>query len=551
MEIGTGSALCSAILLVASTAFAAPAVEWTSAVPLADEQWASEVLPVADGYVTVGGDVRQPADPVLGGSMACALAKTDLAGVLLWHRSYSNSRMSTCNGVEPAAGGGFVLVGTAYHSASAVDAQIVVIRTDAAGNQLWAKFFDANDGAVVDCTLGFDVKATADGGFVVLGLRGAAPPVASPVMLVKIDADGNELWRTFPGDTNAETFRLNANADGGFILGGWRYVGPVDPPVGDPADYQAWMLRVDADGKRVWSADYPVRGANGMAALQTPDGGFALVGYTGGVEGMIATEALLLKVDAAGALQWSTGFGGPGDDMAFDLAIAPDGGILVVGSQAAPYTAALQEEMLAVTKFTADGAKRWEVFANGAPAGRSGWASGSSIVVTADGGAITAGSAHVYDPASANDGSCDTWIVKLAPEAALPPVAVRIDVRPGSDVNPINLSAQGTVPVAILTTGSFDAATVDRPTVRFAGAPVATKPNGRLQWSLEDVDGDGDADLLLHFRIADLRLAAGDTTATLTGAAGEGAEISGTDTVKVTKLAASRKTPVVRPKRER
>jgi len=542
MKIGAkASAFCSALVLVASAAFAAPAVEWTSAIPLPDEQWASEVLPVADGYVTVGSDLKQPGDPASGGSMACALAKTGLAGAPLWHRSYPVSYQSMCTGVEPAAGGGYLMVGTASSWSSYVGAQIVLIRTDAAGNQLWVKFFDANGPENVDCTYGYDVKATADGGFVVLGIRGPINLPHSPVVLVKVDAAGNELWRTFPGDGYAEAFRLNANADGGFIIGGWRYVGPDNPLESDPADFHPWLLRVDAAGQRVWSADYAVPDASGLAALQAPDGGFALVGYSRGPGVMDTTEALLLKVDAAGALQWSTGFGGPGDDLAFDLAIAPDGGILVTGSQRTPDAAAFQEELLSVTKFTADGGKAWEVFANGAPAGQSGWASGQSIALTADGGAVAAGSVNANNPGSFTDGDCDIWIVKLGPETVGPPVAVLIDVKPGSDVNPINLKAQGTVPVAILTTGAFDAATVDRPTVRFAGAPVATKPNGKLQWSLKDVDGDGDVDLMLHFRIPELQLEAGDSTATLTGATVAGARISGTDTVKVTKPAVGKK----------
>ena len=537
MNIGSNaSAFCLALLLAATAATAAPVAEWTSAIPAPDEQRVSDVLPVADGFVAAGFDLVQPGNPVLGGSKACALAKTDLGGAPLWLRTYPVSLMSACSGVAPAADGGFVLVGTAFRWSNYSGGKIVIIRTDAAGNQLWTKLHDGNGAEGVDTTQGRDIQATADGGFVVLGVREPIDLPASPIMLLKVDADGNELWRSFPGDPYAEAYQVSPTADGGFVVAGWRFAGTGSPLSPAPADYRAWLLRVDAAGQRVWAADYAMPTgamAFGLAAQETPDGGFALAGYTGLYGETDTLDALLLKVDAAGGRQWDVTFGGAGDDIASDLSIAPDGGILVTGSQPTPYAAVFQEEQLFVTKFNASGEQRWELLLNGAPAGEEGWAFGTAIEPTADGGAIVAGGVHANNPGSATTGDVDVWFVKLGPEPVLPPVAVGIDVRPGSDENPINLAAMGTVPVAVLTTPAFDAASVDRTTVRFAGAPVATKSNGKLQGSLEDVDGDGDKDLILHFNLPDLQLEAGAAAATLSGATFDGAEISGADGVTV------------------
>jgi hypothetical protein len=59
----------------------------------------------------------------------------------------------------------------------------------------------------------------------------------------------------------------------------------------------------------------------------------------------------------------------------------------------------------------------------------------------------------------------------------LPPTEVDVDVKPGSDVNPIKLSSKGVIPVAILTTDTFDATTVDPSTVCF-GAAADPAANG-------------------------------------------------------------------------
>jgi uncharacterized delta-60 repeat protein len=77
------------------------------------------------------------------------------------------------------------------------------------------------------------------------------------------------------------------------------------------------------------------------------------------------------------------------------------------------------------------------------------------------------------------------------------PVMVEIDVGDDS----ANLASQGLIAATILTNAGFDAAFVDVNSVYFAGAQA-------VQGVLSDVDGDGDLDMVLHFRIQDTNLQA-------------------------------------------
>lgn len=105
-------------------------------------------------------------------------------------------------------------------------------------------------------------------------------------------------------------------------------------------------------------------------------------------------------------------------------------------------------------------------------------------------------------------------------------IEVKLDIKPGSYPNSINLKSRGKVPVAVLTSEDFDASTVNPETVEFADAsPVRT--------TLEDVDSDGDMDMLFHFNTQDLNLDENSTEATLTGTTYGGQPIQGTDTVNI------------------
>jgi hypothetical protein len=125
----------------------------------------------------------------------------------------------------------------------------------------------------------------------------------------------------------------------------------------------------------------------------------------------------------------------------------------------------------------------------------------------------------------------------------LAPVAVDIDIKPCSDPNSINLRSKGVVPVAVLTTPEFDAATVDPTTVELEGVSA-------VKWEMVDVCdhevwdpilmewvpvGDGDLDLLVYFSTPQLAgvLDASSTEATLTGWTLGGIPIEGTDSVRI------------------
>lgn len=113
-------------------------------------------------------------------------------------------------------------------------------------------------------------------------------------------------------------------------------------------------------------------------------------------------------------------------------------------------------------------------------------------------------------------------------------ITVQIDVKPGSDPSCFNNDGHGTIPVAILSTAGFDATQVDPTSVALEGMTVKVSGKG-AQAQVEDVNGDGLPDLVVHIQDVDGVFVQGSWSADLTGRLkNTGTRIVGSDTICVT-----------------
>ena len=84
------------------------------------------------------------------------------------------------------------------------------------------------------------------------------------------------------------------------------------------------------------------------------------------------------------------------------------------------------------------------------------------------------------------------------------------------------------IPIAILTTDTFDATTVDPLSVEF-GPNGATEAHAKGH--CDDVDTDSDLDLVLHFKTQETGIQCGDIEALLAGETFDGQVIEGSDSI--------------------
>lgn len=123
-----------------------------------------------------------------------------------------------------------------------------------------------------------------------------------------------------------------------------------------------------------------------------------------------------------------------------------------------------------------------------------------------------------------------TFIYDPIPGAKTLARQVPIDIKPGSDPNSINPRSKGVIPVAILSTATFNATTVDPLSVTFGPGGASEVHN---KGHVEDVNGDGKPDLVLHFATEQTGIKNGDDQACLTGKTAGGLSIQGCDSVRI------------------
>jgi len=405
---------------------APPAIEWQLGFGGTNSDVLTALQQTSDGGYIFGGYSFSPANGNKTssnyGDSDFWIVRLDANTNTLWQRSFGGELPDRLSALQQTSDGGYVLGGYSSSppsgnktSANHGGWDYWLIRLDANGDKVWEQSFGGSGNDEL-----FSVRETSGGGFI-LGGRSSSPVSGTKTSTnwggndywaVRVDRNGVQIWdRSYGGSAEDVLKSVRETADGGFVLGGYSASAPgegkTSPRVSRAQD--AWLVRVDAAGNRLWDRSYGYAYAfdTGIVSLdQTRDGGFILAGTYGDSLGYYAFMAV--RTDAAGFGLWTNAYWSSAFDYCYTTEALGDGGYMLGGLGSGVYRALRVHE---------NGIALWQQSYVGY--GGLGLDELWSLQQTYDGGFILGGRSSSGIGGSKTVptfGVSDYWNIKLAPE---------------------------------------------------------------------------------------------------------------------------------------
>jgi len=266
---------------------------------------------------------------------------------------------------------------------------------------------------------------TADAGYLVAGYTQSNDGNVTgnhgggDVWLVKLNSSGGIIWqKTFGGTGYDIAYSLVATSDGGYAFAGQTAStnGDVAGLHGTAADM--WVVKLNNSGNIVWQKTLGGTGDDiAYSMVAASDGGYAIIGRTLSSDGDAmgyhgGADVLVVKLNGNGDIVWKKVIGGSAQDIGFSIIATTDNGYFITGNTASndgDISGVHGTSDLLAVKLDGSGNIIWQK-AFGGLNGEG----GRSTIATNDGGYIVVGNTFSNDgDVSGNHGNDDGWILKI------------------------------------------------------------------------------------------------------------------------------------------
>jgi subtilisin family serine protease len=286
---------------------------------------AYSVIPSGDGGYIFGGYC----DSITTGGYDILIYKLGADGRKVWRTNLGGVRDDLGFHIERTSDGGYLVCGysTSYTNG---EEDIILYKIDANGNYLWKKNFG---GTSYDFSS--SVRETADGGFILLGSSSSITNGSYDFLIYKLDSSGNTVWQKNFGGTGWEyASTVIQTTDAGYVM-----FGESNSFTNGGEDFL--LFKLDSSGNKIARKNFGGTGSewvlseywlepSGNGVVQTADGGYAFAGfstsYTNG-----GFDIIVYRINHNGALLWKKNFGGAADEEAHAIKQTADGGFILAG----------------------------------------------------------------------------------------------------------------------------------------------------------------------------------------------------------------------------
>ena len=147
--------------------------------------------------------------------------------------------------------------------------------------------------------------------------------LASLLLINSAEASSLAWSHTYGSAGEANACAMVATPDGGYAIAGYTNSSGA-------GDYDFWLIKTNKDGEMEWNQTYGGPESETVKDLvTTSDGGFAILGQFTDSYGNC--DCLLIKTDAMGNMEWNQTYG-RSSDFVNSLIQTSDGGYAIAGS---------------------------------------------------------------------------------------------------------------------------------------------------------------------------------------------------------------------------
>ena len=270
--------------------------------------------------------------------------RTDASGDQQWaYANYSNNSFSQGFCIIPHADSGYLVTGYIQTSGSA-DRDIYLLRINENGEKLWDKRYIFTSSAPYDSIYeeAYSIIAAPDSGYFLTGSMHGYSNCCGKIFLMKVSETGDSLWTKIynPG----AGFSLLITNDGNIAIGGTSY--------GSTSDDMT-IIKTDLEGNKIWSKIYGGTGYEyGSMMVTTTDDGYAITGITES-KGAGSQDVYLVRTNASGDMIWDKTYGGGDIDEGLGLIQMSDGGFCITGISNSDGSS------IFLNRTSADGIQQW------------------------------------------------------------------------------------------------------------------------------------------------------------------------------------------------
>ncbi len=505
-------------------------IAWSKQIGTAATDQSYSVAVDATGNAYISGRTDGDLAGLNAGSYDAFLIKYDSSGNEVWSSQIGTTGNDGSNSVALDDFGnayisGWTNGGRGGTSTGYEDAFLT--KFDSSGNDLWSRQISTSSG-----DQSFSVAVDGSGNAYISGRTrsdiGGTNAGGHDAFLTKYDSSGDLLWSQQIGTSSMDiSFSVAVDASGNAYISGFTE-GNIG---GANAGYRdAFLTKFDSSGDELWSQQIGTSDTefSWSVAVDGSDNVY-ITGFTeGDLSGTSAgrADAFLVKYDSLGNELWSQQIGTARHDISFSVAVDASGNAYISGETKGDLGGVNAGDMDAfLTKFDSLGNELWSQ-----QIGSSRYDQSSSVAIDAAGNAYISGWT-TGDLAGTNAGNADAFLVKFsAPGPEI--LSLLMDIRPGSDINPVNSKSNGVLSVAIYGTADIDVTEIDLATLMLEGMSLREKGKSGNLGTFEDINGDSIVDLLLHFDMSELSFNASTDVYTLSGMTLDGVALEGSDSIR-------------------